>query len=364
MARLVESRSVLLQIIDSVADPVFVKDRQHHFVMVNDALCRLMGRDRFGLLGRTDHDFVPAEEADVFRAKDEAVFATGIENVNEERLTDAHGKLHVIVTKKRLFVDERGERYIVAIVRDVTESRRIQEQLHHSQHMQMVGMLAVGVGREINDPLACVLSNLRSLWRELRKLRNAVPPGKAEELQHMFGDALSGAECVRRVVHDLHAFSHTSDEVGPVDVHKVLDLALNMAAHEIRHRARVVRNYGEILPVRGDELSLGQLAVNLLINAAQAIPPERAAENEIRVTTGMEGKDRVRIEIHDTGCGIAPEHLARIFDPFFTTKRPGSATGLGLTICHRIATALDGQITAESAVGAGSAFRVVLPAAV
>jgi CheY-like chemotaxis protein len=168
---------------------------------------------------------------------------------------------------------------------------------------------------------------------------------------------------VRVIVRDLKMLSRTGDEErhGPLDIHRVLDSALRMAANEIRHRARLVRAYGDVPPVEGNEARLVQLFVNLIINAAQAIQEGRADANEIRIVTRRDGEGAVTIEVHDTGCGIPRRSLKQIFDAFFTTKSVGIGTGLGLAICHRIVTMHNGGIEVESEVGRGTVFRARLP---
>jgi CheY-like chemotaxis protein len=135
-----------------------------------------------------------------------------------------------------------------------------------------------------------------------------------------------------------------------------------MARNEIRHRANVVRQFGDIPRVQANEARLGQVFVNLLVNAAQAIEAGSAHENTITLTT-RRADNMVAIEFTDTGAGIAPDMLPRVFDLFFTSNASGLGTGLGLAICHRIVTAMDGRIEAESRPGGGNTFRVVLPRA-
>jgi len=136
-----------------------------------------------------------------------------------------------------------------------------------------------------------------------------------------------------------------------------------MSWNEIRHRARLVKDYGDLPPVRANESRLGQVFLNLLVNAAQAIPEGAADRNEIRIVTRSVPPGRVTIEVRDSGGGIPPEVLGRIFDPFFTTKPSGVGTGLGLSICHSIVTALDGEISVDTAAERGTTFRVTLPIA-
>ncbi len=123
-----ETRSYLDKIINSVADPIFVKDCRHVWILLNDAFCKFMGRDRNELIGRSDYDFFPIE-ADVFRERDELVLHSGMENVNEERFTDAKGNVHTIVTKKTRYQDENGDKFIVGIIRDITERKVAENRL-------------------------------------------------------------------------------------------------------------------------------------------------------------------------------------------------------------------------------------------
>ena len=168
---------------------------------------------------------------------------------------------------------------------------------------------------------------------------------------------------MRVIVRDLKAFSRADDEtVSAVDLRGVLDSSIALVLNEIRHRARLVRDYDGLPAVRANEARLGQVFVNLLVNAAQAIVPGSVDRNEIRVSGRTDAAGNAVVEIRDTGSGIAAENLDRIFEPFFTTKEVGAGTGLGLALCHGIVCAIGGKITAESTPGTGSLFRVVLPA--
>ena len=279
-------------------------------------------------------------------------------------------------------------RLVPAIERELREAalraerRQMQEELLISDRMVSVGVLAAGVGHEINNPLAASVGNLEfslELLKALgREVKGATPEAIAaapaawqarldQKLTDMVAplrDALAAAGRVGEIVRDLRLFSRVrgDEQRGPVELEPLLESTLRMAWNEIRHRARVVRDYNDIPPVWANEGRLGQVFLNLVINAAQAIPEGNSEGNEIRISTSHLG-DRVAVEVRDTGAGIAPEVLPRVFDVFFTTKPLGVGTGLGLTICHRLVTALGGTITAESKLGQGSCFRVVLPAA-
>jgi CheY-like chemotaxis protein len=244
----------------------------------------------------------------------------------------------------------------------------MREQLLISDRMASVGTLAAGVAHEINNPLAAICANIELAGDALGTL--AREPGRPElagrldEIMDELRDARDAAERVRHIIRDLRIFSRAPDEErrGPVDVRQVLESSVRMAWNEIRHRAKLIKEYGDVPPVDANEARLGQVFLNLVVNAAQAIPEGDAAHNAVRVTTKVDG-DRVVIEVRDTGAGIAPEHLPRIFDAFFTTKPLGVGTGLGLSICHRIVQGLGGEIHIDSALGRGTTVRVSLPPA-
>jgi signal transduction histidine kinase len=244
------------------------------------------------------------------------------------------------------------------------EQRRMREQLLISDRMASVGTLAAGVAHEINNPLATICTNLELMATMLNEV--AVEPGDDPRLQEMtetLRDAREGAERVRLIIRDLKIFSRAPDEErrGPVEVQRVLESSLRMAWNEIRHRARLVKEYGRVPLVDANEARLGQVFLNLVVNAAQAIPEGDAEHNVVRVVTERIADGRVSIAVSDTGTGIAPENLSRIFDAFFTTKAIGVGTGLGLSICHRIVRGLGGEILVDSERGKGTTFRILLP---
>ncbi len=271
-------------------------------------------------------------------------------------------------------------RLIPAIEREMGEAtlriekRKMQEQLLISERMASVGLLAAGVAHEINNPLAILVSNLELAAQQLDAI-TADAPGDASparqavrlvDLGAQLRDAQEAAERVRLIVRDLKVLSRSSDTEsrGPVDMRSVLESAIRMASNEIRHRARLTRDYADVLPVYGNESQLGQVFLNLIVNAAHAIPEGHAESNEIKFVIRMEPPGRIAIEIHDTGGGIPADALPHIFDSFFTTKAATSGTGLGLAICRRIISEHQGEISVESKVGVGTMFRTVLPAAI
>ncbi|HSN92492.1 MAG TPA: ATP-binding protein, partial [Anaeromyxobacteraceae bacterium] len=187
--------------------------------------------------------------------------------------------------------------------------------------------------------------------------------GAPQEVLRALEDAREGGARVREIVRDLRTFARSGGEArARVDVRRTLRSAVNLALAEIRRRARLDLDLAEVPPVLGAEHRLGQVFLNLLVNAAQAIPEGAADRNRIRVATRVEA-GRVLVEVSDTGAGIPDEVLPRIFDPFFTTKPVGVGTGLGLAIVHTIVAELGGEVRVRTAPGQGTTFAVDLPAA-
>ncbi|HEX2872634.1 MAG TPA: ATP-binding protein [Polyangiaceae bacterium] len=267
---------------------------------------------------------------------------------------------------------------VYCIARDVTEQKQaeaqlqaatklqaeLQRQLILADRMASVGTLAAGVAHEINNPLSFVVGNLSLILEAVERAATRGTSPSTQELAELASAAMTGAERIRKAVAALKTFSRSEEEQRVVlEVHPLLELSIEMTFNEIRHRARLVRDYGPVPLVEVDEARLGQVFINLLINAAQALPDGGATEHEIRVVTATDALGRAVIEVRDTGPGV-PTHLAnRIFDPFFTTKPIGIGTGLGLSISHAILASMGGTISLEDSAGRGAAFRVVLPPA-
>jgi PAS domain S-box-containing protein len=266
------------------------------------------------------------------------------------------------IERRLVYASARDVTAQKAAERAIEEARQAQERLERrlefADRMASVGTLAAGVAHEINNPLAYVSTNLEMLIEELSRLHG----GSFAELIEMARDARQGAERIRKIVRRMKTFSRGENERRAViDVRPVLELAIDMAFNEIRHRARLAKDFGDLPLVEADDSRLGQVFINLLVNAAQAVGDGDGDGNEIRVVTSTDASGRAVIEVHDTGPGIPPHQLDKIFEPFFTTKPVGVGTGLGLSICHYIVTSMSGQITAENRAGRGAVFRVTLP---
>ncbi|WP_164017236.1 ATP-binding protein [Pyxidicoccus trucidator] len=252
-----------------------------------------------------------------------------------------------------------------ALVTALERKRRDTLLLHEKEQEQRarsLGILAAGLAHEINNPLAYTTGNLEYLKQRLPCPSSA--EGLADECHQVLDEALEGAVRIRRIVADLGAFS-LKDTGGeePVDLKAVLESTLRMTANQLRHRAQVVRDFDVKTPrVRGTPTRLGQVALNLVLNAVQAIPEGRYSEH--RITLSVRATDHGAVlTVSDTGRGIPPEVLPRIFDPFFTTRRVGGGMGMGLAICRDIVTTLGGSIAVRSEPGQGTTVEVCLPRA-
>lgn len=355
---------LLAAALQSTQDGIYITDLRPdgeapRIVYVNDALCRQTGYQREELLGRAPTLFTGPED-DGNSALREAV-RTGRPWTSERIEPRKDGSsFPAEVQLAPVFGEDGAITHYLASWRDISERRELQSKLALAERLASVGTLAAGVAHEINNPLTFIRSNLEFLRRELFRTRIAL---ERPDLQDALAECVVGAERVREIVGDLKLFSRDTGEARrPVQLDSVLELALRMASHELKSRARVVKSLGSPPLVEANEGRLGQLLVNLLVNAAQAIPPGHPDENEVRVRTGGDLESGVWVEVEDTGPGIPPEVLPRIFDPFYTTKDVGVGTGLGLTICHEIVKAYGGDISVRSEQGRGTTVRVQLPA--
>ena len=299
-----------------------------------------------------------------------------------------------------------GREYAIAYVRDVSERKRAEQslnesyrklkesnrkleemyqQLLQSEKLASIGQLAAGVAHEINNPIAFVHANLATLQdyvngllqliatyeraesllsgqdetlAEFERLRRRIDfPHLRADVRELLEESQDGVQRVRRIVQDLKDFSRVGEvERQTFDLHAGLDSTLNIVKHELKQKAEVIKQYGELPAIEGVPAQVNQVLLNLLVNAAQAIE----SEGRIVIRTAHEG-DWVWVEIEDNGRGIPADNMTRIFEPFFTTKPVGMGTGLGLSLSYGIVTQHGGRIDVASQVGSGSTFRVWLP---
>ncbi len=352
------------EFIEAAPDALLVVDSGGRIVFVNTLLEHLFGYSRDELSGKAIEILVPER----FRANHEGY---RIDFVRAPR-TRAMGAGRSLWGRKKdggefpveislSPVPVGSEHFVAAAVRDVTEARRNAATLRAAERLVALATLAAGIAHEINNPLTTVMASLDlalesvSLWRANG---DRAPPG---ELVEALTDAKLAAKTVSEIVQSMRMLARgETGRLQPVDVNKLLDQSLILIANTVKYSARVVKEFGDLTPVLADPPQLSQVFLNVLVNAAQAFSEARAARNEIRIATRMDGA-RVLIEIADNGTGIPEAIRERVFEPFFTTKDVGQGMGLGLSITRSIVKALGGEITFESAANRGTVFRIALP---
>ena len=301
-----------------------------------------------------------AQVAELFRRVGQADPEAGTE-VIEMRMRGADGSWRACEISA-IRVDLGGAPTVVTSSRDVTERKRMRAKLILSDRMASLGTLAAGIAHEINNPLAYVAGNLEVVAETFQATECQPSKAACIELLAAIDDARDGAERVRKIVQGLRSFSRSEDEKrAPLVLADVLEAAIRLTGNELRHRAQLVRELGPVPLVVADDGRLTQVFINLLVNAAHAIPEGHSDDHRITVRTRTDEAGRAVVEVADTGKGMPPEVAARVFDPFFTTKDVGEGTGLGLSICHGIVSGLGGQISIDSTPGHGTVVRVVLP---
>lgn len=347
-------------LVESTTDAVYAKDLDGRYTIINTAGARFLSRPVDEVLGRTDAELLPVNEARKTMEADRRVVESGRTLTYEVREQWA-GVWREWRSTKGVLRDATGVIVgVFGVSREISAQRKTEQALARSEQLAAVGTLAAGVAHEINNPLASVCANLAYVDAELRRSPRNEPP--LEALLTAVSEARDGAERVRSIVQDLLAGAHADGQaVRPMDANVAIERAIAICIDSLRRDVRVVRDLDPLPWIVADERQLVQVLVNILRNANQAAPQEPGREHEIRISSRGERGEVVVIEIRDNGVGIAPEHLNRVFEPFFTTKLIGEGTGLGLSIADRIVRSMGGSLDVESRLGSGTCVRVQLP---
>ena len=395
-----EHPALLASLARRVAEGVFASDDSGRVLFMNAEAERLFGVAAADVVGRPAQETILHAPRCSFTAWADRQCMQQVCRREDETFVRADGSTFPVAFVTAPIREDEGVSGSVTVFHDITyfkaneEEQRVlidklgqtQAQLLQSEKMASIGQLAAGVAHEINNPVGYVSSNLTTLRNYLADLdevldgydaiREALPADSAARtkleqlLQHkeiafvrrdmhdLVNESLEGVGRVQQIVQDLKDFSHVdSQEWTWSDLQRGLDSTLNIVRNELKYKAEVIKEYGELPPIESLASQLNQVFMNLLVNAAHAI----TEHGKIYVRTGCEGTQQVWVEIADTGCGIAQENLARIFDPFFTTKSVGKGTGLGLSLAYSIIQKHHGSIKVSSEIGKGSVFRILLP---
>jgi signal transduction histidine kinase/ActR/RegA family two-component response regulator len=352
----VEDRLRLLE--SCVRGIVFELDAQGRFLEVWTHDETLLAAPRSQIVGRTIEQ--------VLGPKSDADFAALIKRALEQGAPARLEYPLTVLGGPRWFTAEafpgRRPGTVVVLVQDISDRKQLEARVLETERLAAIGVLAGGVGHEINNPLAWLMTHLRTVQAELKARAPADPD--CTRWVTALSEALEGGERIRQIVQDLSFFTRNPEaENRPVDLRRALDWAVDMATAELRPRARLVKAYGRAPLVWATEGRLGQVFLNLLINAAHAIDEGAAHRHEVRIELSTDEQGRAQVDVTDTGGGIAPEHVAHLFEPFFTTKPSGIGTGLGLAVSRRLVEALGGSIELQSSQPGTTRFRVTLPAA-
>jgi PAS domain S-box-containing protein len=366
-AELARSRRSLEQVLDRIPDAVLVH-RDLRLCYANPAAAALLGRASAAELAgaRLDSLVEPADRELARRhasvpdgggARGTAPGAGGV----ELRLRRADGEPIEIELAAAVEIYFDDAPAILLVGRDVTERRRLDEQLQRRDRLGSLGRLAAGVAHELNNPLAYITLNLTLMGRALA----ALPAETRRSAERSLAAAREGVGRARAVVRDLGALSTTSPEtIEPVDLAQVARSAIEMVQPQLEDQARIELRLAPAPRVMGNRGRFEQLLVHLLVNAGHAVSasPDRApGSGLILVRVGLDNAGWTEVEISDNGCGIPSERQRRVFDPFYAGRNAGDGAGLGLAICHNIVTTAGGTIALSSAPGTGTSVQVLLP---
>ena len=370
-ASALESAKRLAVIFEGIAEGIVLHDRDAKIIATNPAAERILGHAFAEMAsGEVQWSLIHEDGSPMTQSSMPAWVTLASGNPLSDvvmGMQGPNGEVRWLSVNSRPMRGERDAKPYAVVVtfHDITALRAGQvaaERLARQEHLVTTGTLAAGVGHEINNPLAAILANLELAIDEIRTISGGSPAGRLRELLTLLSESRDGVDRIRIIVRGLRSLAREADAPKPTDVEAALQIALNMAAHETRHRASVVTDLTGVPPVLADESRLTQVLVNLVVNAAQSFATRDLERNRIHLRTRFDG-ETVTVEVEDNGAGIPPELERRIFDPFFTTKPPGHGTGLGLSISRNIVTDLGGELTLAPREGGGSIFRVALPIA-
>lgn len=350
------STAEIAALFDRLPDLVVVH-RGDRVAWANRAAVRMLGHeDEDALVGRSLGTLFGEGSRELAAERGAGVVDEGAPDLVEAELVAKDGSRVLVELSPAQTVSFGGREASLLVARDITEQRRLRDQLAIADRLAGVGMLAAGIAHEVNNPLAYVLNNIEIARRELRDQQDVATSRAA------LGVALEGVGRIRKIIRELLTLTRVDeDTVGPLDLLPVVESTLDLAAPYVDERAILVRDLGAVPMVRGTAARVGQVVLNLVSNALEAMPSTRdASENRLRVSVLPSSSGGAVIEVSDTGVGIPPEHSARIYEPFFSTKPSGTSTGLGLAISQRLVAEMGGELTFESAPGTGTTFRLHL----
>lgn len=383
---LLESEAFYRGVVTCTGDAVIIRElNTGKCIEANPSACALFGWSTVQFQSVSVGDLLSSPEAGLQDQMYDDLLQTG-RCVNADTVLVRRSGATFIADMMQNVFESRGQMLVVMIIRDVSERRAQQEKIERSERLAAVGEVAAGVVHEINNPAAFMLMNTDVAEQQLAAVKTlteniamfaetlsdptqkkalhailAQAPDIAS-MQELQRDNRKGIERIQLVTRDLRFFTRAQEPVViEVDLNDSVQVSIRMLRNELRHHAQLQLALEADLPtIAARRGKLGQVATNLLMNAAQAITEGSASSNHIRVTTRSSDTELI-FTVEDSGIGMDAQTLARIFEPFFTTKGPEQGTGLGLALCASIVEAHGGTIDVESTLGVGTMFRVRLP---
>jgi len=290
-------------------------------------------------------------------------YAGSLEDHGTSRLSfrRADGETVILEFSEATNIEQEGAEAQLRIGRDVSAADSdLQAKLQLSDRMAAIGVLALGVAHEINNPLAYVLGNLSAIEDESEKFAHHMSPETSDEFAELITDALHGARRVATIVKDLSSIARTEETNMEADVPAALDSSIRIAQPHLTHNSQLIVEIADVQPAACNQARLSQIFLNLIINAAQSL--EENKKNSITIRCKEEAfPPRIVVEIEDTGSGMNADTQRRLFEPFYTTKAVGQGTGLGLYFCMNEIEKVGGELSFTSEEGVGTCFTIRLP---
>jgi len=341
------TKQYLENLLENANDVIYTLDAEQRFTYVNNKI-EVWGYQKEDLLGRPYLSLLSKRHRG---RRLKSTLDIGAKQVYEVEVVTKSGEVRMATVSVSPLADPEGRILgVLGIARDITATKKLEQQMLNSEKLASVGKLAAGVAHEVNNPLAGILNCLYNLRK------GTLSPERQAEYLFSMED---GLRRVQKIVRQLLEFSQQHEpELSPTSLNEVIERVLVLTNHAFTaHQIRLDQDLYAALPVLMlDRHMFEQVLMNLILNAVQAI----RGGGVITIRTKQSG-DRCAIEIEDTGCGIPSSVLPRIFDPFFTTKGTGEGTGLGLSVSLGIVERHGGTIQVDSEVGKGSMFTVWLP---
>ncbi|MBN2420036.1 MAG: response regulator [Deltaproteobacteria bacterium] len=369
-----KTNSFLDSIFENIPDMIFLKDAGDlRFIRFNKAGEDILGYSKNELIGKSDYDLFPKEQADFFTENDrKTISRKEIVDIPEEIVQTRHKGTRIMHTKKVPLMDEKGEPlYLLGIAEDITglkqteaERNKLNAQLQQAQKLESLGNLAGGIAHDFNNILSVIIGFTEIALFDVEKDSKV-----KESLQEVFKASMRAKDLVKQIL----TFARRSDdEIKPVKVKSIVKEVLDFLRSSIPTTIQIKQNIQSDSSIMGNPTQLHQVFMNLCTNAAYAMEEEggilEIGLEDIRFDRPkfirgqfIKPGEYIVLKVSDTGAGISLDVIGSIFEPYYTTKTPGEGTGLGLALVHSIVDSYGGKVDVESTLGKGSVFSIYIP---